>query len=60
MFTYSERDMHRMPAPQKTHLPIKQDIVKSGIMEDDAVGREGEVTILNFLSRRAIGNFILT
>ncbi|KAG2220815.1 hypothetical protein INT45_004476 [Circinella minor] len=42
MFTYSERDMHRMPAPQKTHLPIKQDIVKSGIMEDDAVGREGE------------------
>ncbi|KAI9244116.1 Chs5p-Arf1p-binding proteins-domain-containing protein [Phascolomyces articulosus] len=42
MFTYSERDMHRMPAPQKTHLPIKQDIVKSGIMEDDTVGREGE------------------
>ncbi|KAI8137481.1 Chs5p-Arf1p-binding proteins-domain-containing protein [Fennellomyces sp. T-0311] len=42
MFTYSERDMHRMPAPQKTHLPIKQDIVKSGIMEEDAVGREAE------------------
>lgn len=42
MFTYSERDMHRMPAPMRTHLPIKADIVKSGIMEDDLAGREGE------------------
>ncbi|KAI8373642.1 Chs5p-Arf1p-binding proteins-domain-containing protein [Choanephora cucurbitarum] len=42
MFTYSERDMHRMPPPQKTHLPIKPEIVSSGIMEEDAVGRESE------------------
>ncbi|KAI7870277.1 Chs5p-Arf1p-binding proteins-domain-containing protein [Spinellus fusiger] len=42
MFTYSERDMHRMPAPSKTHLPIKPDIVTSGIMEEDAAGRETE------------------
>ncbi|KAI8338888.1 Chs5p-Arf1p-binding proteins-domain-containing protein [Chlamydoabsidia padenii] len=42
MFTYSERDMHRMPAPSKTHLPIKPDIANSGIMEDDVAGREGE------------------
>ncbi|KAI9253011.1 Chs5p-Arf1p-binding proteins-domain-containing protein [Sporodiniella umbellata] len=43
MFTYSERDMHRMPAPVKTHLPIKTDILNSGIMEEDAAGRENEV-----------------
>ena len=54
MFTYSERDMHRMPAPQKTHLPIKQDIVKSGIMEDDAVGREGEVKYIYILSMDSV------
>ncbi|KAG0193469.1 hypothetical protein DFQ28_005073 [Apophysomyces sp. BC1034] len=42
MFTYSERDMHRMPAPSKTHLPIKPDIISSGVMEEDAVGRETE------------------
>lgn len=42
MFTYSERDMHRMPAPIKTHLPIKADILNSGIMEEDAAGRENE------------------
>jgi len=43
MFTYSERDMHRMPSPLKTHLPIKPDIISSGIMEEDAAGRESEV-----------------
>jgi cobalamin biosynthesis protein CobT len=42
MFTYSERDMHRMPAPMKTHLPIKAEIMNSGIMEEDAAGRENE------------------
>lgn len=43
MFTYSERDMHRMPLTAKTHLPIKPDIVSSGIMEEDASSRESEV-----------------
>ncbi|KAI9313962.1 Chs5p-Arf1p-binding proteins-domain-containing protein [Dichotomocladium elegans] len=42
MFTYSERDMHRMPAPTKTHLPIKPDIATSGIMEEDTPSRDGE------------------
>ncbi|CAO3594242.1 unnamed protein product [Absidia cylindrospora] len=42
MFTYSERDMHRMPAPAKTHLPVKPDIASSGIMEEDVVSRENE------------------
>ncbi|KAI8393462.1 Chs5p-Arf1p-binding proteins-domain-containing protein [Radiomyces spectabilis] len=42
MFTYSERDMHRMPPPARTHLPVKPDIISSGIMEEDATGRETE------------------
>lgn len=45
MFTYNERDMHRMPPSLKTHLPIKPDIISSGIMEEDA-GRESEVQFL--------------
>jgi hypothetical protein len=44
MFTYSERDMHRMPAPLKTHLPVKPDIASSGIMEEDVAGQETEVS----------------
>ncbi|KAI7891981.1 Chs5p-Arf1p-binding proteins-domain-containing protein [Mucor mucedo] len=42
MFTYNERDMHRMPAAARTHLPIKPDIINSGIMEEDSAGRESE------------------
>jgi len=42
MFTYNERDVHRMPTPAKTHLPIKQDVSNSGILEEDG-GRDNEV-----------------
>jgi hypothetical protein len=31
-----------MPTPLKTHLPIKPDIVSSGIMEEDGVEKESE------------------
>jgi len=27
MFTYNEWDLHRMPTPQHTHLPVKQFIL---------------------------------
>jgi hypothetical protein len=33
MFTYNEKDLHRMPTPAKTHLPIKQFLVDSNILE---------------------------
>ena len=33
MFTYNEKDLHRMPTPSKTHLPIKQFLVDSNILE---------------------------
>jgi len=32
MFTYNERDLHRMPTPQRTHLPVKAFIAESGIL----------------------------
>ncbi|CAG8619896.1 11615_t:CDS:10 [Funneliformis caledonium] len=44
MFTYNERDMHRMPSPAKTHLPIKQDIINAGLLDDDN-GRDNEADV---------------
>lgn len=41
--------MHRMPAAARTHLPIKPDIINSGIMEEDAAGRESEVIGSNYV-----------
>ncbi|KAF8588198.1 chaps-domain-containing protein [Ramaria rubella] len=35
MFTYNERDLHRMPTPQRTHLPVKQYIIDSQILGED-------------------------
>lgn len=35
MFTYNERDMHRMPTPSRTHLPVKQFILESGVLPAD-------------------------
>ncbi|ORX62601.1 chaps-domain-containing protein [Hesseltinella vesiculosa] len=43
MFTYSERDMHRMPAPAYTHLPVKTDVANSGVIEEEmTTSRESE------------------
>lgn len=36
MFTYNERDMHRMPTPSRTHLPVKQFITESGVLPTDS------------------------
>jgi hypothetical protein len=41
--------MHRMPSPSKTHLPIKPEIISSGVMEDDNVGRDSEVQMPTFV-----------
>ncbi|GAA5967163.1 hypothetical protein JCM8115_000946 [Rhodotorula mucilaginosa] len=35
MFTWAERDLHRMPTPAKSHLPIKEFIASSGILDDE-------------------------
>lgn len=44
MFTYNDRDMHRMPTPAKTHLPIKQEIANVGLLDDDN-GRDTEADV---------------
>lgn len=36
MFTYNERDLHRMPTPARSHLPMKDFIAASGILDDEA------------------------
>ncbi|GAA5859610.1 hypothetical protein JCM5353_003372, partial [Sporobolomyces roseus] len=35
MFTYNERDLHRMPTPSKSHLPVKEFIAASGILDEE-------------------------
>lgn len=35
MFTWAERDLHRMPTPSKSHLPVKEFIASSGILDDE-------------------------
>lgn len=36
MFTYNERDLHRMPTPARSHLPMKDFIAASGVLDDEA------------------------
>ncbi|ELU43718.1 ChAPs family protein [Rhizoctonia solani AG-1 IA] len=36
MFTYNERDLHRMPTPARTHLPVREFIKDSGILDEDS------------------------
>lgn len=35
MFTFNELDLHRMPPPARTHLPIKKFVVDSGLLAED-------------------------
>ena len=42
MFTFNERDLHRMPAPMRTHLPVKKFIADSNILDEESA-RDNEV-----------------
>lgn len=44
MFTYNERDLHRMPSPERTHLPVKGFIVESGVLGNEASEEDHEVS----------------
>jgi len=50
MFTFNERDLHRMPTPFKTHLPVKKFIAESNILDEEST-RDNEV---GFLLLRAL------
>ncbi|KAK4689842.1 hypothetical protein P7C73_g263, partial [Tremellales sp. Uapishka_1] len=42
MFTFNERDLHRMPTPAKTHLPVKKFIAESNILDEESA-RDNEI-----------------
>lgn len=42
MFTYNERDLHRMPTPAKSNMPVKKFIADSNLVDEDS-SRENEV-----------------
>lgn len=46
MFTYNERDLHRMPTPIRTHLPIRPFIADSNILDEESA-RDNEVRVLS-------------
>ncbi|BGP40620.1 bud site selection protein [Rhodotorula kratochvilovae] len=60
MFTYSERDQHRMPTPAKSHLPIKDFIATSGILDDEAAAHsnnDADVALLRLPAPSLRGTF---
>ncbi|PWN49435.1 chaps-domain-containing protein [Violaceomyces palustris] len=58
MFTYNERDLHRMPTPARSHLPIKQFIAESGLVnEDSARDTEADVALLRLPAPALRGTF---
>ncbi|PWN22373.1 chaps-domain-containing protein [Microstroma glucosiphilum] len=58
MFTYNERDLHRMPPPAKTHLPTKQFIADSGLLdEESAKDNEADVALLRLPAPALRGTF---
>lgn len=59
MFTYAERDLHRMPTPAKSHLPIKDFIAASGILDDEnaAHSSDADVALLRLPAPSLRGTF---
>ncbi|GHJ83853.1 hypothetical protein NliqN6_0255 [Naganishia liquefaciens] len=58
MFTFNERDLHRMPTPARTHLPIKPLIAASNILdEDSARDNEADIALLRLPAPGLRGTF---
>lgn len=60
MFTYNERDLHRMPTPSRTHLPTKAFISDSGILqslESSEQDNEAELALLRLPAPNLRGTF---
>ncbi|KAK0549843.1 bud site selection protein [Tilletia horrida] len=58
MFTYNERDLHRMPTPSKSHLPIKNFIAESGLVnEESSRDNEADVALLRLPAPALRGTF---
>ncbi|GAA94382.1 uncharacterized protein L969DRAFT_105184 [Mixia osmundae IAM 14324] len=57
MFTYNDRDLHRMGTPARTHLPIKQFIADSDILDDDDDNNEADIALLRLPAPSLKGTF---
>ncbi|KAJ9121067.1 hypothetical protein QFC24_005048 [Naganishia onofrii] len=58
MFTFNERDLHRMPTPARTHLPIKAFIAAANILdEDSARDNEADIALLRLPAPGLRGTF---
>lgn len=60
MFTYNERDLHRMPTPARSHLPMKDFIAQSGILDDEAnsaANNDADVALLRLPAPSLRGTF---
>jgi hypothetical protein len=58
MFTFNERDLHRMPTPARTHLPIKKFIAESNLLdEESARDNEADVALLRLPAPGLRGTF---
>ncbi|KAL1920801.1 uncharacterized protein VTP21DRAFT_11436 [Calcarisporiella thermophila] len=57
MFTFNDRDFHRMPPTSKTSFPVKQDIYATGILEEDSVRNDADATLLRLPAPSLRGTF---
>ncbi|EJT99413.1 chaps-domain-containing protein [Dacryopinax primogenitus] len=61
MFTYNERDHHRMPTPARTHLPVKHFITESGILDsadsENNTGTDADPALLRLPAPGLRGTF---
>lgn len=58
MFTFNERDLHRMPTPLKTHLPVKKFVADSGILDEESSrDNEADVALLRLPAPGLRGTF---
>lgn len=58
MFTYNERDLHRMPAPSRSHLPVKTFVSESGLLdEESAKDNEADAALLRLPAPALRGTF---
>ncbi|KAN0059672.1 bud site selection protein [Thecaphora frezii] len=58
MFTYNERDLHRMPPVARSHLPVKQFIAESNLVdEDSSKDTEADVALLRLPAPALRGTF---
>jgi hypothetical protein len=58
MFTFNERDLHRMPTPARTHLPVKKFIADSNIVDEESTrDNEADVALLRLPAPGLRGTF---